>query len=272
MAIVDEPSRPLRINELDLSRRLTRQEYKVRAKCLLLELVQLQRKVGESGMRVIILFEGLDAAGKGGAIKRLTAFLDPRGVRVHALGPASQLDAAQHYLRRFWMRLPKPGRISIFDDYSWYGRMLLEHIEGLISEEKFQRSAREICEFERTLVAEGYCLIKFWLHVSREQQLQRFERRLANPYKSWKMTPEDWRNQELYDQYTAHADAMFAATDAPHAPWHLIPADNKLLARVSVLETVVEILRRWPELSHPLEPFASQPGLFELIEDEHDPD
>ncbi len=272
MAAVQRPDRPLRISELDPSKSLTREEYKTRIKRLQLQLVQLQRKVGETGMRVIVLFEGLDAAGKGGAIKRLTAYLDPRGVRVHCLGPAGQLDSAQHYLRRFWMRLPKPGRISIFDDYSWYGRMLLEHIEGLISEEQYVRSTREIREFERTLVDEGYCVIKFWLHVDREQQLKRFERRLSNPYKSWKLTPEDWRNQELHDQYVAHADAMFAATDAEHAPWFLISANDKLYARVRVLRSVVEMLGGWPDQPHPLEPYADQQGLFDLLDDEHDPD
>lgn len=272
MPQMDHAQRPLALSELDLDVVLARERYKPQIKRLQLKLVQLQRKVGENGMRVIILFEGLDAAGKGGAIKRLTAYLDPRGVRVHSLGPAGQLDAAQHYLRRFWMRLPKPGRITIFDDYSWYGRMLLEHIEGLISEEQYVRSTREIREFERTLADEGYCLIKFWLHVDREQQLKRFERRLGNPYKSWKLTPEDWRNQELYDQYAAHADAMFAATDAAHAPWFLVAANDKLYSRVRVLRTVVDVLGAWPEASPgPMLP-QLQGGLFELLEDEHDPD
>lgn len=272
MAAAESPGRPLRIGELDMSQALARDDYAARIKRLQLQLVQLQRKVGETGMRVIVLFEGLDAAGKGGAIKRLTAYLDPRGVRVHSLGPAGQLDSAQHYLRRFWMRLPKPGRISIFDDYSWYGRMLLEHIEGLISEEQYVRATREIREFERTLVDEGYCLIKFWLHVDREQQLKRFERRLTNPYKSWKLTPDDWRNQELHDQYVAHADAMFAATDTEHAPWFLIAANDKLSARVCVLRAVVDALASWPEHPHPLQQYADQPGLFDLLDDEHDPD
>jgi polyphosphate kinase 2 (PPK2 family) len=169
-------------------------------------------------------------------------YLDPRGLRVHALGPPTSGDLQQHYLRRYWMRLPKSGRISVFDDYSWYGRLLLEPIEGLCTPEAYARAPREICELERMLVDDGVCLIKIWLHISRGEQLRRFKKRLSDPYKSWKLTPEDWRNNELYEDYIAHADAMFELTSTPQAPWRLIAGDDKLYARVAVLRTIRDAL------------------------------
>lgn len=229
-----------------MSVRLSRREYSAQRRQLQLDLVQMQRKVGDNGLMVLVVFEGMDGAGKGGAIKRLTQHLDPRGLRVHSLGPAGDLEQGQHYLRRYWMRLPKRGRISIFDDYSWYSRLLQEPIEGYCTEEQYRRAPQQIREFEKVLADEGYCIIKFWIQVDREEQHTRFQQRLENPYKSWKLTPEDWRNRELYDKYMEYADKMFAATDAPHAPWFLIPGNCKYHARIAVLRTAVDVLRRWP--------------------------
>jgi polyphosphate kinase 2 (PPK2 family) len=209
----------------------------------------MQRKVGDNGLMVMIVFEGMDGAGKGGAIKRLTQHLDPRGFRVHSLGPAGDLEQGQHFLRRYWMRLPKRGRISIFDDYSWYSRLLQEPIEGYCSEEQYARAAQQIRSFEQSVAEEGYCIIKFWIQVDREEQHTRFKQRLENPYKSWKLTPEDWRNRELYDKYMEHAEKMFAETDATYAPWYLIPGNCKYHARIEVLRITVEVLQRWPVVS-----------------------
>jgi AMP-polyphosphate phosphotransferase len=225
---------------------VSRQAYNEQLKQLQLDIVRMQQKVGDYGLRVLLVFEGMDAAGKGGAIKRLTQFLDPRGLRVHSLGPAGPADAQYHFLRRFWMRLPKRGRISIFDDYSWYSRLLADPVEGYSLPGEAERAPRQIRDFELTLAEEGYLLLKFWIHVSRDEQMKRFRKRLANPYKSWKMTPEDWRNREKFEHYLDHAQRMILATDAPHAPWIVLPGNDKLHARLAVLRHVVDALEVWP--------------------------
>jgi AMP-polyphosphate phosphotransferase len=225
---------------------VARHDYNEQLKQLQLDIVRMQQKVGDYGLRVLLVFEGMDAAGKGGAIKRLTQFLDPRGLRVHSLGPPSQADTMYHYLRRFWMRLPKRGRISIFDDYSWYSRLLMEPVEGYCSPDEAERAPRQVRDFELVLAEEGYCLLKFWIHVSRDEQMKRFRKRLANPYKSWKMTPEDWRNRSKFNHYLDHAQRMILSTDTPHAPWIVIPGDDKLYARLAVLRAVVDALDVWP--------------------------
>lgn len=237
--------RPLEFRQLDIGAAMSREEYDPAVRALQLALVNAQRKVGDYGMRVILVFEGMDAAGKGGAIKRLTEYIDPRGFRVHSLGPSTGTDEPHHYLRRFWMRLPKRGRITIFDDYSWYSRMLLDPVEGYCTPEEYARAPRQIREFELTLAEEGYCLIKLWIHVDRREQLHRFKRRLSNPYKSWKLTPEDWRNRELWDRYLSYAQRMITETDAPYAPWLVIPGNDKLYARVEVLRAIVSVIEGW---------------------------
>jgi len=171
---------------------------------------------------------------------------------VHSLDPPGANDKAHHYLRRFWMRLPKPGRITIFDDYSWYARLLQEPIDGYCTPAQAALAPRQIRDFERTLAEDGYVLLKFWIQVSRKEQHIRFRKRLNNPYKAWKLTPEDWRNRERYDQYILRAQQMIDETDAPHAPWFIIPGDDKLAARLSVLQVVTEVLTAWPTEKAPL--------------------
>jgi AMP-polyphosphate phosphotransferase len=196
-------------------RRLPRAEYTARLKTLQLEVLRLQRRVVVEDLRVLIIFEGVDAAGKGGAIKRLTQHLDPRWVRVHSLARPSSQDQSYHYLRRYLIRVPRRGRITIYDDYSWYGRMLVEPIEGLITAEEYERAPREICEVERQLADGGYIFLKFLPQVSEREQISRFMRREKDPLRSWKLTPEDWRSNEMYAHYIEHAERMFALTSAP---------------------------------------------------------
>ncbi|MCC7478314.1 UDP-galactose-lipid carrier transferase [bacterium] len=237
------PSRPPRLADLDMQSRLTRGEYRAQISALQLKMVELQRRIVRRGMRVLIIVEGVDAAGKGGAIKRLTQHLDPRWLRVHSLSRPSASDAQYLYLRRYIIRLPKAGRITIFDDYSWYGRLLVEHIEKAVTDEEYERARREIVELERWLTDSGFVLIKLWLQVSPDEQVERFHKRASDPLRAWKLTPDDWRTNEMYGSYMKHADAMFKATHTPNAPWLLIPGDDKLYARVAVLQAVEQAVR-----------------------------
>jgi AMP-polyphosphate phosphotransferase len=239
-------ARPLTLGDLDLTTKLKHSAYDVRLLELQTDLVHLQRKVVEQKMRPVFVFEGMDAAGKGGVIKRLTQFLDPRGVEVHPIGPPNFLEQGQHYLRRFWQRLPSRGRIGLFDR-SWYGRMLVEPIEGFCTPEEYDRAPREIREFERTLTDDGYLILKFWVHIDKDEQLKRFESREHDPLKEWKLTPDDWRNREKFDQYVKYANAMFTSTNTPFAPWFLISGNCKPWARITVLQTVLDYIKAWPK-------------------------
>ena len=240
-------ARPVTLADLDLSTKLKRTVYEARLLQLQTELVHLQRKVVENKLRPVFVFEGMDAAGKGGVIKRLTQFLDPRGVEVHPIGAPNMLERGHHYLRRFWQRLPSRGRIAIFDR-SWYGRMLVEPIEGFCTPEEYDRAPREIRDFERMLADDGYMILKFWLHIDKDEQLKRFKSREKDELKQWKLTKDDWRNREKFDTYVKYANAMFTATNTPFAPWFLISGNNKPWARITVLQTVVDYLEAWPKL------------------------
>jgi polyphosphate kinase 2 (PPK2 family) len=185
--------------------------------------------------------EGWDAAGKGGAIQRLTAKLDPRSNTVHAIAAPTGDDKARHYLYRFWRRLPPRGAIAIFDR-SWYGRVLVERVEGFARPDEWRRAYAEINAFERQLVDFGAIVCKFWLHISPEEQLKRFEQRQNVPYKAWKLTEEDWRNREKWPQHAAAANEMLFRTSPPTAPWTIVVAEDKRFGRITVLNTVVQRL------------------------------
>jgi polyphosphate kinase 2 (PPK2 family) len=190
---------------------------------------------------VIMVFEGWDAGGKGGAIKRVTEKLDPRGYVVYSIAASQGEDASRHYLYRFWRRLPEAGQIAIFDR-SWYGRVMVERIEGFCTEEDWKRAYREINQFERQLVDFGTILFKFWVHISKEEQLNRFESRANDPLRRWKLTDEDWRNREKWHLYAQAVDEMLLKTSTITAPWTIVEGDDKLYARVKVLKTLVEKL------------------------------
>ncbi len=260
---------PSKLSKLDMSPSIAREEYYELVRKLQLRMVKMQHKIGQTGMRVILIFEGMDAAGKGGAIKRLIQYLDPRGYRVHSLGPPSSGDMIHHYLRRFWMRLPKRGRISILDDYSWYGRLMLEHIEGLCDDNAYERAFRQVEDLERVLVEEDYCILKFWIQISHEEQLERFNLRKDNPYKAWKLTPEDWRNNELWDEYMAHANRLFKRTNWKYAPWFLVAGNDKLHARIQVLKIVTDVLANWQQ-DAVFEETEDRPWLSQVVDDHAD--
>ena len=227
------------LDKLDLDRKLeSKEEYEELLEEYQLRLLKLQRKIIEKGIPVCVAYEGEDAAGKGGNIKRLTEALDPRGYEVCPIGPPSEGDKAHHWLRRFWLRLPSRGRIGIFDR-TWYGRVLVERVEKFAKKEEWQRAYREINEFERTLVDSGMVLVKFWIHISKREQLDRFKKREKDPWKNYKLSAEDWRNREKWDQYIEALEDMFAKTDTDYAPWTIIEGNWKWWARVKALKTVV---------------------------------
>ncbi len=195
----------------------------------------------EPGPGLLVLFEGFDAAGKGGAIRRLTASLDPRHVRVVPIGPPTELERAHHFLWRFQPTIPARGAMTVYDR-SWYGRLLVERVDGALNNDGARRSAEEIVEFERLLINDGVTLVKFWLHISDAEQLRRFNERRDNPLKHWKLTDDDWRNREHRHAYLRYLEDVVAWTDHAHAPWDLIAAEDKHYARAVILETLIQ---RW---------------------------
>jgi polyphosphate kinase 2 (PPK2 family) len=238
-----------RLDEVDLSQKLSRKEQDKRLSAAQgrLEALRLQLAGligdGRLGPPVLLLFEGWDASGKGGAIKRLVAQLDHRHVRVAAFSAPNPDEKRHHFLWRFFPKLPGWGGVAVFDR-SWYGRVLVERVEGYASEDEWQRAYDEIVEIERSLAAQGTILIKFWMHVSDEEQLRRFERRERKPLKRWKLTDEDWRNREKRPAYEEAVEEMFERTDHPDGPWTIVPGDSKRFARVFVAETVVAEIER----------------------------
>jgi polyphosphate kinase 2 (PPK2 family) len=193
------------------------------------------------GPPLCVLFEGWDASGKGGAIKRLVAPLDPRHVRVSHFAAPTYDEKRHHFLQRFWAVLPGWGGMTVLDR-SWYGRVLVERVEGFATAEQWQRAYTEIVEFERTLAAEGTILIKFWMHVSEDEQLRRFKSRANDPLRAWKLTDEDWRNREKRTDYETAIEDMLKKTDKPRARWKVISGDSKQYARLAVAEHVCHVL------------------------------
>lgn len=192
---------------------------------------------------VLILFEGWDAAGKGGAIKRLVENFDPRGYEVTPISAPNDTERAHHYLWRFWQAVPAAGRVTIFDR-TWYGRVLVERVEGFCKENEWRRAYREINEFEEQLTNFGAVIVKFWLHIDKDEQLRRFEEREHTPEKSWKITAEDWRNREKWDDYKLAVDEMLFRTSTRKAPWTVVAANSKEYARMTVLKTVAEAMAK----------------------------
>jgi polyphosphate kinase 2 (PPK2 family) len=229
------------LETVDLTRKLDRESYVREVTRRQIQLRELGYRVYLQKRPVIIVFEGWDAAGKGGAIKRITEKLDPRGYVVYPISLPLGEDRTRHYLYRFWRRLPERGQIAIFDR-SWYGRVLVERVEGFASEAEWKRAYKEINSFERQLRDFGVILVKFWIHISREEQLRRFEERKAIGYKAWKLTEEDWRNREKWAVYEEAVEQMLIKTSTGTAPWTLIEGNDKYWARTKVLAKLVKTL------------------------------
>ncbi|EDL65786.1 polyphosphate kinase 2 family protein [Bacillus sp. SG-1] len=226
------------LDSIDLTKKIEdKNTYKKRLKKLQLQLLGLQRALINEKIGCILVFEGWDAAGKGGAIKRTTQNIDPRGFEVHATAAPTSEQKQYHYLQRFWNRMPKYGKIGIFDR-SWYGRVLVERVEGFADEDAWKRAYGEINQFEKILSEENYIIIKFWFHISKVEQLKRFNERKMDPLKSWKLTEEDWRNREKWEQYQEAVEDMINETDKANAPWYIIEGEDKKFARVKTLEII----------------------------------
>ena len=222
---------------------MTEEEYRTELKKLQKELGELHNRLYRLRIPVIIGYEGWDAAGKGGNIKRITAALDPRGYTVHPIASPEPHEKARFYLWRFWNRLPKDGHIAIFDR-TWYGRVMVERLEGFCSENDWQRAYNEINEFENELHSWGAVVIKFWVQIDNETQLKRFQDRQNTPEKQWKITDEDWRNREKWPQYEDAVNEMLQKTNTSFAPWYILESVDKKYARIKALKIVIREIRK----------------------------
>ena len=226
---------------VDLSQNMTKEEYKEELEKLQGRLAVLHNKMYKKRVPVVLAFEGWDAGGKGGAIKRITEAIDPRGYEVVPTSAPNDIEKAHHYLWRFWEKMPKDGHLTIFDR-TWYGRVMVERIEGFCTETEWKRAYAEINHMEEHIALSGCVVLKFWMQIDKDEQERRFKERQDNPDKQWKITDEDWRNRAKWDQYEAAVDEMIVKTSTQYAPWVIVAGNNKYYARIQVLRTVVEAI------------------------------
>ena len=240
---VDSALRTSILAGVDMNKTISEKQYKKRLKELQDEMDALHSEIYKKRIPVVIAFEGWDAAGKGGAIKRLTEKMDPRGYEVVPTAAPNDIEKKHHYLWRFWQAMPKDGHAAIFDR-TWYGRVMVERIEHFCTTEEWKRAYKEINQMEADLYAHGTVIIKFWMQIDKDEQENRFNERMNNPEKQWKITEEDWRNRAKWDEYEKAVDEMILRTSTTYAPWHIVPANSKQYARIMVLETVIETLKK----------------------------
>ena len=229
------------LSSLDMTLSLNKSDYKKQLKECQARLNKLHRKALKKKISTILLFEGADAAGKGGAIRRITAALDARHYQVIPIAAPTDEERAHHYLWRFWRHLSRAGRINIFDR-SWYGRVLVERVEGFATEDEWRRAFAEVNEFEEQLTAHGILLVKYWVHITKDEQLERFKAREATPHKRWKLTEEDWRNREKWDDYDWAVNDIVERTSTHSAPWVLVEGNDKRFARIKVIRSFCDRL------------------------------
>ena len=229
------------LSKADLSLKYSREEYEEKLDKLQKKIEKLHGELYRRRIPVVLGFEGWDAGGKGGAIKRLTAKMDARGYAVNPTASPNDIEKAHHYLWRFWRAMPKAGHVAIFDR-TWYGRVMVERIEGFCTKEEWQRAYKEISDMEKDLYDAGAVVIKFWMHIDKDEQERRFRERQENPEKQWKITDEDWRNREKWDQYEDAVNEMLLRTSTDYAPWVVVEGNDKYYARVKVLKTVVDAI------------------------------
>ncbi len=229
------------LNKADLSLAYTKEEYKEQLSKLQKKIEKLHGELYRRRIPVVLGFEGWDAGGKGGAIKRLTEKMDPRGYVVHPTASPNDVEKAHHYLWRFWVDMPKAGHVTIFDR-TWYGRVMVERIEGFCTKAEWQRAYKEINDMERDLTDAGAIVLKFWMHIDKNEQERRFKARQENPEKQWKITDEDWRNREKWELYEEAVNEMILRTSTKNAPWIVVEGNCKYYARIKVLKTVIEAI------------------------------
>ncbi len=232
-----------KLKEIDLTKDISDQEYEAKLKKYKDKIETLQNILYQKKIPVVIVYEGWDAAGKGGSIKRIASALDPRGYNVTTIAAPNECETGHHYLWRFWKKVPKTGHISIYDR-SWYGRVLVERVEEYCKKEEWMRAYNEINEFEATLNKWGAVIIKFWLHIDKEEQLKRFNEREDTFSKKYKITGEDWRNRDKWDEYESSVDEMINYTSTDFAPWNIIEAKSKNFARIKTMEIFIDKLER----------------------------
>ena len=238
------PLKPIeKLADVALDKTLTEEEYDTLLNQYQKRLRELHNELYRKKIPVIIAYEGWDAAGKGGNIKRITEALDPRGYEVHPIASPEPHEKARHYLWRFWNRLPKTGHVAIFDR-TWYGRVMVERLEGFCSENDWQRAYVEINEFEKELADWNAVIVKFWVQIDKDTQLARFKERENTPEKRWKITDEDWRNREKWDLYEEAVNEMLQKTNTAYAPWHILESNDKKYARIKALKTVIEAIEK----------------------------
>jgi polyphosphate kinase 2 (PPK2 family) len=230
------------LSRLDMSHRVDRSTFRRALEEHQGRLNVLHRKARERGISIILVFEGWDAAGKGGAIRRVTAALDAASYQIVPIAAPTDEERAHHYLWRFWRHLPRAGTLTIFDR-SWYGRVLVERVERFASPAQWLRAYSEINQFEEQLVDHGIVVVKYWLHISREEQLRRFRERRRLSFKQWKLTDEDWRNRRKWNEYHGAVNEMFARTSTRTAPWTLVEANDKYYARLKVIRRLIDRLK-----------------------------
>ena len=230
-----------KLQDIDLNRTLSEETYKEQLKKQQAKLSVLHNKIYKKRIPVIVAYEGWDAAGKGGNIRRVAAALDPRGYEAIPIAAPTKDELAHHYLWRFWTRLPKTGHIAIFDR-TWYGRVMVERLEGFCTSEEWHRAYQEINEFEKELYDWGAVIVKFWLHIDQDEQLRRFTERQNTPEKQWKITEEDWRNREKWPQYEVAVNDMLRYTSTDFAPWNIIESNDKKFARIKALRTLIHAI------------------------------
>ena len=231
------------LEKLDMTKKLTREEYNDEIGKVQVRLRELEFQIYKQQIPVLCMFEGWDAAGKGGAIKRVTEMLDPRGFTVSAYAAPKGDEKTHHYLWRFWKNMPRSGHVGVWDR-TYYGRVLVERVEGFCPEDDWRRAYREINEFEQHQHSYGMVICKFWLHITKQEQLRRFKSRETDPYRSYKLTDEDWRNRAKWDAYQQAVEDMMLHSSTPYAPWTAVEANNKYYARVKVVSTVVKAIEQ----------------------------